>query len=87
MRPETFKTETETCKNGLETKSQDFITKNNPTKLLNQKSCKICWISKIAVFLWSDNFSWLPTANARRPIKGSKDADLYFFLKKQKIVL
>jgi len=31
MRPETFKTKTETCKNGLETKSQDFITANNPT--------------------------------------------------------
>ena len=32
VRPETFKAETETRKNGLETKSQDFITANNPTK-------------------------------------------------------
>jgi len=38
MRPETFKTET--CKNGLETKSQDFITANNPTKLSNLKVVK-----------------------------------------------
>jgi len=38
MRPETLKTETETHKNGLETKSQDFITANNPTKLSNQNS-------------------------------------------------
>jgi len=60
MRPGSFKTETETCKNGLETKSQDFITANNPTKLLNQKSCKIYWLTKIAIFLWSDNFSWSP---------------------------
>ena len=39
MRPETFKTETETRKKGLETKYQDSITANNPTKLSNQKSC------------------------------------------------
>jgi len=39
MRPETFKTKTESHKNGLKTKSQDFITANNPTKLSNQNSC------------------------------------------------
>jgi len=41
MRPETFKTKTETRKNGINTKSQDFITANNPTKLSNQNSCSI----------------------------------------------
>ena len=30
IRPETFKTETETRKNGLKTNPQDFITANNP---------------------------------------------------------
>jgi len=39
MRSETFKTETETRNNGLEPKSQDFITASNPTKLSNQKNC------------------------------------------------
>jgi len=38
MRPESFKTGIETRKNGLNTKFQDFITTNNPTKLSNQKS-------------------------------------------------
>jgi len=39
MRPETFKSKIETCKNSLKTKSQDFATANNPTKLSNQNSC------------------------------------------------
>ena len=39
MRPEIFKTKTETHKNGLKNKSQDFITANNPTKSSNQNSC------------------------------------------------
>jgi len=46
MRPETFKSEIETCKNGLKTKSQDFTTANNPTKLSNQNSCWIYWLTK-----------------------------------------
>jgi len=45
MRRETFKTEIETRQNGLETKSQDFITANNPTKLSNQKSCLLTYKS------------------------------------------
>jgi len=52
MRPETFKTETR--KNGLETKSQDFITANNRTKLSNQKVIK--FITKIAMFFMVRQF-------------------------------
>jgi len=39
MRRETFKAETETHKNGLKTKSQEFIIANIPTTLSNKKSC------------------------------------------------
>jgi len=47
MRPETFKTKTETRKNGLETKSPDFITVKIPTMLSNQKSFKCIDLEKL----------------------------------------
>jgi len=60
MRPETFKTETR--KNGLETKSQDFITANNPTKLSNQKVVKLIDLQKLLSFYGLTIFHGCPYA-------------------------
>jgi len=61
MRPETFKTET--FKIGLDTKSQDFITANNPTKLSNKKVVKFIDLQRVLSFYGPTTFHGWPHAH------------------------